>query len=100
MDRMRQLARSDDLYHTRRFEYGQPIVEIETAKQISREERQLHFLGSVEPSLRSCIQRQKLYIAFISQNLGGRLFLARLYAQCIPSVVCGFVKCFLSFLMH
>src|ERR1700722_19712129 len=47
----RAIVKPNDLDHTRRLQYRKPILRIETAEQISREQRRIDFFNSVRPAL-------------------------------------------------
>ena len=84
VDSSRAIVESNNLDHARRLQYGKPVLRIEAAEQISREERRVDFLDSIGPALSQLVKGQKPLIALSVELLGDAGFLPGAHLQCEP----------------
>src|SRR5450759_5460719 len=80
----RDLAGTDDTDHTGRGQDRQAIAHIKLAKQITREEREFHFLDSIGPPPPGPIERKELFVALVAQGGGGEASQSGLDPEGVP----------------
>src|SRR5580692_10252007 len=84
VDSSRAIVESNNLDNTWRLQYGKPVLRIEAAEQIPREERRVDFLDSIGPALSHLIQGQKPFVTLSVEMLGDAGFLPGAHLQCKP----------------
>ncbi|MFY9528437.1 MAG: hypothetical protein WBC04_13380 [Candidatus Acidiferrales bacterium] len=75
VDGDRSLGYSDDKDHTGCLKNREPILHVETAKQIAREKRKFHLLEAVGPSPPAAVEGQKRVVALTAQQCLDALFI-------------------------
>src|SRR5580658_5380536 len=84
VDSSRAIVESNNLDNAWRLQYGKPVLRIEAAEQISREERRVDFLDSIGPALSQLVEGQKPLVTLSVELLGDAGFLPGAHLQCKP----------------
>jgi len=82
--RNRRFSNSYDLDDSRGRKNGETIQQIESAKQVTREERDIKFLHTIRPAPLTLIEGQENLVAPATQLLGGEILVPRPGLDCKP----------------
>jgi len=74
VDRLRSLSFTHEVKEARSRQKREALIQIQTAKEIAREKRQVHDFYPVRPAALAAVDGQKLVEAFTSQNRRDGLF--------------------------